>query len=666
MTSPFSATRLAALAVPLRRASPSHSAQRQGRRRGRADDDGLTLEHFLLRTRFLALYRSIVRATRDIPNPEARRDTLDWYRSDLFPPSLKLETDLINLKEALAQGYRQLKQIQGQFTLVGAGGIKTARMNAEKGEAQAVHDPAGYTTFLDTLLERDVADRLVLDLRPTQDFAARHLQNATHLPGGWAELNSRFSTYLPPRGAPFLVLCLTSDEADVRRNLGERDGLIAIIVCRPGGTGKSGRPSTTEEVLTDPLGASESSFWAAAERKGVLRSSASATPGGTTGGSAGNSPFNSPTGSRRSAHTLASTQQGASTPVPSFYRSTDDTPHLMGQPSPALARTYQAHIRPSFLGRRTSARAVDLGCGAGRDLAWLAYRGQMDRAHNAAQQEDHSEIRQQTSQTEIAWQVTGLDNVRPVLHRAQHLMDAYGLMLSSGHADGISDNATAGCEALLWGQVSPTGSILALRTSGSSPDTGGRNGKPFLAVTPDQLDGALLPQGASAYALALPHGQNLKDLQNKDAAVAATAEPFDLVLLVRFLPRPLLWDRPETIHALVRRGVDDSAQTPRRRSGGFVLISHFVVPEEAEAITLTGGQPVRRIYDAPPEPSRLQAGEVRRLVQSWNAWWAAQELQGGAGEVEGKTEEEEWGIVEDVIEPIEDGRAVQSILIQRR
>ncbi|KAE8242253.1 hypothetical protein A4X06_0g7085, partial [Tilletia controversa] len=211
-----------------------------------------------------------------IPNPHARRDTLAWYRADLFPPSLKLETDLVNLKEALAQGYRQLKQIQGQFTLLGAGGIKTARMDSDvSGRVDALQDPAGYTAFLNTLLERDVDDRLVLDLRPTQDFAARHLQNATHFPGGWAELKSRLSTYLPSSGTPFLVLCPTSDENDVRRSLGERDGLIGIIVCRSceAESSTSGPSATEDDALLDPLGASESSLWAAAERKGVLRSS---------------------------------------------------------------------------------------------------------------------------------------------------------------------------------------------------------------------------------------------------------------------------------------------------------------------------------------------------------------------------------------------------------
>ncbi|CAD6934274.1 unnamed protein product, partial [Tilletia caries] len=233
---------------------------------------------------------------------------------------------------------------------------------------------SGYTAFLNTLLERDVDDRLELDLRPAQDFAARHLQNATHLSGGWTELKSRLSTHLPSSGTPFLVLCLALDETDVRRSLGERDGLIGIIVCRSGeaGPSPSGPSATEDDALLDPLGASESSLWAAAERNGVLRSSVPSASGGSAAGTPQGSPFSSPGGSKRGAHTLASAQPGPSSSTSLFSRISDDTPHLMGQPSPALARMYKSHIRPAFLGRRTSARALDLGCGAGRDLAWLS------------------------------------------------------------------------------------------------------------------------------------------------------------------------------------------------------------------------------------------------------------------------------------------------------
>lgn len=316
-----------------------------------------------------------------------------------------------------------------------------------------------------------------------------------------------------------------------------------------------------------------------------------------------------------------------------FSRSTDDTPHLMGQPSPALARTYNRHIRPA-LAHRTEARALDLGCGAGRDLAWLAYRGHMERAHSPP------------AESSPAWRVVGLDNVRPVLIRAQHLMDAYGLMLQAA----LTDDGRAGCEDLLWAQVSPRGSLLALRTAGTE-DTGSRNGKPFLVQDGEDVSGVLLPQGSSAYALALPHGHS-----------TAPVTPFDLVILVRFLPRTFLWDRPETIHALVRRGSNEDENA--KRDGGFVLISHFVVPEEVKAVSLSpaqcGSRPaLRRTFDAPPEAARLQAGEIRKLIESWNAWWAAQDPATWMGEPE-------WSIVEDVVEPIEDGRAVQSVLIQRR
>ncbi|CAD6911918.1 unnamed protein product [Tilletia controversa] len=88
------------------------------------------------------------------------------------------------------------------------------------------------------------------------------------------------------------------------------------------------------------VGASGSSLWAAAARKGVLRSSVASTSGGSAAGTPKGSLFSSPGGSNRGAHTLASAQPGPSSSTSPFSRISDDTPHLMGQPLPDLARMY--------------------------------------------------------------------------------------------------------------------------------------------------------------------------------------------------------------------------------------------------------------------------------------------------------------------------------------
>ncbi len=134
----------------------------------------LTLQHFVLRGEAISLYRKFLRATRgeqhagrailgrmgclaaahtpsardstDIPNPEARLETVEWIRSDF--DRTRIETDLVSLqigrpgfctllhrlcahdswltpsqeriRDYLMQGHRQLKQLQGPFRLSNA------------------------------------------------------------------------------------------------------------------------------------------------------------------------------------------------------------------------------------------------------------------------------------------------------------------------------------------------------------------------------------------------------------------------------------------------------------------------------------------------------------------------------------------------------------------
>ncbi len=89
-------------------------------RTARADlkSSQLTLEHFLMRARTLSLYRKYLRATRDIPNPLARWETIHFFRDDVH--RFRHETDLEKIKDLLVQGNRFLKQMQGQMTLAGA------------------------------------------------------------------------------------------------------------------------------------------------------------------------------------------------------------------------------------------------------------------------------------------------------------------------------------------------------------------------------------------------------------------------------------------------------------------------------------------------------------------------------------------------------------------
>ncbi|CAO1622495.1 unnamed protein product [Parajaminaea phylloscopi] len=77
---------------------------------------GLGLQHFVYRSQTLALYRSYLRATRPIPNPDARRETVEHLRHDVFD-RFKGEVDLDRLREKLAWAHRELKLHQGSMLL---------------------------------------------------------------------------------------------------------------------------------------------------------------------------------------------------------------------------------------------------------------------------------------------------------------------------------------------------------------------------------------------------------------------------------------------------------------------------------------------------------------------------------------------------------------------
>ncbi|KAH9937602.1 complex 1 protein-domain-containing protein [Fomitopsis serialis] len=68
-----------------------------------------TLRHFILQQRVLTLYRQAVRATRYIPDSNARKETVAWIRGE-FERNRGLD-DVHAIEEKLASGRRELKQI---------------------------------------------------------------------------------------------------------------------------------------------------------------------------------------------------------------------------------------------------------------------------------------------------------------------------------------------------------------------------------------------------------------------------------------------------------------------------------------------------------------------------------------------------------------------------
>lgn len=77
---------------------------------------------------------------------------------------------------------------------------------------------------------------------------------------------------------------------------------------------------------------------------------------------------------------------------------------------------------------------------------------------------------------------------------------------------------------------------------------------------------------------------------------------------------------------------------------GILVLSHFChEPHRAGRVV----SPVRAEYDSPPVDARMQPGDLERLLEHWNGQGA-------------------FCVVDSRIEPIEDGRPVHSVVIQRK
>ncbi|KAK7694556.1 hypothetical protein QCA50_001742 [Cerrena zonata] len=69
----------------------------------------LTLKHFILQQEVLNLYRRAIRATRGIPDPISRKETIHWIRSE-FNRNRHIHDPAL-IEDKLAAGRRELKQI---------------------------------------------------------------------------------------------------------------------------------------------------------------------------------------------------------------------------------------------------------------------------------------------------------------------------------------------------------------------------------------------------------------------------------------------------------------------------------------------------------------------------------------------------------------------------
>ncbi|KAN0125106.1 hypothetical protein V8E52_001658 [Russula decolorans] len=69
----------------------------------------LSLKHFILKQRALSLYRTAIRASRVIPEPATRKETISWIRAEFERNKHIADLDIIETK--LRAGRRELERV---------------------------------------------------------------------------------------------------------------------------------------------------------------------------------------------------------------------------------------------------------------------------------------------------------------------------------------------------------------------------------------------------------------------------------------------------------------------------------------------------------------------------------------------------------------------------
>jgi SAM-dependent methyltransferase len=231
-------------------------------------------------------------------------------------------------------------------------------------------------------------------------------------------------------------------------------------------------------------------------------------------------------------------------------------PDLLFEPS-ELARVIVKKFSRSQEDTETSpVTLLDLGCGAGRDLAWIA--------RNAS----------------TGWRLAGIDNLYSIVRRARLLVKDMKLAAELDSEEIRSESNRSSIESIIWAQVSSEGSLQALRhaTEGSTAN----HGIPILSRNEHES----VHQSLVAFAMDhLPH------------------RTFDILFLVRFFPIALLYHLPALSHV-----------------GGWIAISHFTTVtdlDEQEAGRIVNSEQVNRTYPGPPIGKRFELEHIASLLEIW-------------------------------------------------
>ncbi|KAH7915377.1 hypothetical protein BJ138DRAFT_122212 [Hygrophoropsis aurantiaca] len=67
------------------------------------------LKYFILQKRVLNLYRHVIRASRSLPDPQTRSETITWFRSEI--ERNRHLADVVVIEDKLAVAHREIRQI---------------------------------------------------------------------------------------------------------------------------------------------------------------------------------------------------------------------------------------------------------------------------------------------------------------------------------------------------------------------------------------------------------------------------------------------------------------------------------------------------------------------------------------------------------------------------
>lgn len=339
-----------------------------------------------------------------------------------------------------------------------------------------------------------VSAHLCLDLRSPSAYKRRHFVPSTNIP--WSQLSLRCAE-LPPKSVPFAVVEPTGQTTGSCIAWLQQHGWQCPWVFHE------------DELLND-------TFWVDACRQGWA-------------------------------------QDLEKSIIPN-NRAWPGKPWLLFQPCPFLANQID-RIEQSLSNSKppgTLLKCLDIGCGSGRDVAWLLSRP-LSR-----------------------WKVYAIDSLRGAVERTAALASNMG----------VDDRLT-----VTQAKITAEGSWKTLDGSSS-------NNNEELSTTAPQDKRVRFSPGIPTEAFF--------------SRLLGSEQKFDMILTIRFLVRALLPQLPSLLNV-----------------GGFLVISHFVEDGVHQ-------------YDQPRMDHRLRLGELAELFSAMPG-----------------TE-----VIVDIIEEIEDGRPVNSVIVQ--